>query len=127
MLGGYDESGDSTKSVLTCSLTELLRSCSETSSESVWSRIADAPVVYSTCVAVGGELVAVSGWDSAKSKNTSAVYKYNMISKSWNVITNMPTARDACLVAVLPTNEMIVVGGYGEDNIVEIAKITYSA
>ena len=124
MLGGYDESGE-TKSVLTCSLTELLRSCSETSSESVWSRIADAPVVYSTCVAVGGELVAVSGWDSAK--NTSAVYKYNMISKSRNVITDMPTARYYCLVAVLPT-ELIVVGGiigYSSSNIVEIAKINH--
>ena len=127
MLGGFDESGDSTKSVLTCSLTELLRSCCDTPSDSVWNRIADAPVVESTCAAVDGELVAVGGQDTAKSKNTSAVYKYNMISKSWNVITNMPTARDACLVAVLPTNEMIVVGGYGEDNIVEIAKITYSA
>ena len=127
MLGGFDESGDSTKSVLTCSLTELLRSCGETSSDSVWSRIANAPVAYSTCAAVGGELVAVGGEDTAEYKDTSAVYKYNMISKSWDVITNMPTARNTCLVAVLPTNEMIVVGGYGSVNIVEIANITYSA
>ena len=127
MLGGYDESGG-TKSLLTCSLTELLRSCGETSSDSVWSRITDAPVVNSTCAAVGGELVAVGGWDTAEDKNTSAVYKYNMISKSWDVITNMPTARYFCLVAVLPTNEMIVVGGvigYNSSNIVEIAKINH--
>ena len=127
MLGGIDENGK-TKSVLTCSLTELLRSRSEISSDSVWCRITDAPVVYSTCAAVGGEVVAVGGWDTAEDKNTSAVYKYNMISKSWDVITNMPTARRFCLVAVLPTNEMIVVGGivgYNSSNIVEIAKINH--
>ena len=127
MLGGYDESGE-TKSVLTCSLTELLRSCDETSSDSVWSRITDAPVVKSTCVVVGGKLVAVGGWDTAKEKNTSAVYKYNMISESWDIITKMPTSRRFCLVAVLPTNEMIVAGGvigYTISNIVEIAKINY--
>ena len=129
MLGGFDESGE-IKSVLTCSLTDLLRSCGETSSESVWSRITDAPVVMSTCAAVGGELVAVGGMDTAEVKNISAVYKYNMISESWDVITDMPTARHFCLVAVLPTSEMIVVGGYYrghiECNIVEIAKITHS-
>ena len=125
MLGSVEGSG-ATKSVLTCSLTELQRSCGETSSDSVWSRIADAPVVYSTCAAVGGELVAVGGRDVAERKDTSAVYKYNMISEFWNVITNMPTARCVCLVAVLPTNEMIVVGGYRlGQNIVEIAKITH--
>ena len=126
MLGGYVMDGNSTTSVLTCSLTELLRSCGETSSGSVWSRITDAPVVESTCAAVGGELVAVGGWDTAKEKNTSAVYKYNMINESWDVITNMPTARDTCLVAVLPTNEMIVVGGMGGYDIVEKANITHS-
>ena len=128
MLGGYNKS-DITKSVLTCSLTELLRSCSDReSSDSVWSRIADAPVVGSTCAAVGGELVAVGGEDNAVSKDTSAVYKYNMISKSWDIITNMPTARRLCLVAVLPTNEMIVVGGnvgHISSNTVEIAKINH--
>ena len=30
---------------------------------------------------------------------------------SWDLISNMPTGRYDCLVAVLPTNEMMVVGG----------------
>ena len=125
MLGGYDENGV-TKSVLTCSLTELLRSCGERSSNSVWSRIADAPVIKSTCAAVGGELVAVGGEDTEENMSTSAVYKYNMISESWDIITNMPSVRRLCLVAVLPTNEMIVVGGTGGYNTVEIAKINHN-
>ena len=66
MLGGYDKDGR-TKSVLTCSLTKLLQSCSETFSDPVWRRITDVPVYNSTCAAVNGELVAVGGVDEAVS------------------------------------------------------------
>ena len=125
MLGGFDEVGNYTKSVLTCSLEDLLRSCGEISSDSVWSRITDAPVVYSTCAAVGDELVAVGGMDTTEDEDTSAVHKYNMSRESWDVITNMPTARHFCFAAVLSTNEIMVVGGYGGLDIVEIAKITH--
>ena len=110
MLGGFDKDGR-TKSVLTCSLMKLLQSCSETSpGGSVWHRIADVPVYSSTCAAVNGELVAVGGEDAKG--NTSSVHKYNPTTNSWEIISNMETARYRCLVAVLPTNEMMVVGGY---------------
>ena len=118
MLGGSDKIGNARKSVLTCSLTKLLQSLSERlvwskftrSSDSVWSRIADVPVYYSTCAAINGELVAVGGQDEER-KTTAAVCRYNTTSDSWDRICNMPAARYNCLVAVLPTNEMIVVGG----------------
>ena len=111
MLGGRDK--DSlTKLVLTCSLTKLLQSCSETSSDSVWHRIADVPVYRSTCAAVNGGLVAVGGVDTIEYKITSTVHKYNPATDSWDIISNMPTVRCYCLVAVLPTNEMMVVGGF---------------
>ena len=109
MLGGWDDKGR-TKSVLTCSLTELLQSSSSSSSSSVWHRVADAPAYYSTCAAVNGELLAVGGCDEIR-KATSAVYKYNPITNSWDLINNMITARHLCLVAVLPTNEVVAVGG----------------
>jgi hypothetical protein len=96
--------------VLTCSLTKLLQSSGETSSNSVWHGITDIPVYRSTCVAVNGELVAVGGLD-AKFNTTSAIHKYNPITDSWDIISNMPTARYRCLVAVFPTNEVMVVGG----------------
>ena len=109
MVEEYNNSGR-TKSVLTCLLTKLLQSCSEASCASVWNRIADVPVYHSTCVAVSGELVAVGG-QNEKGKATAVVHKYNPTTSSWDPISNMPTARALCLVAVLPTNEMIVVGG----------------
>ena len=123
MLGGYDKDSRS-KSGLTCSLTKLLQSCSETSSDSVWHRIADVPVYFSTCAAVNGELVAVGGLTDAE--DTVAVHKYNPTTDSWEIISNMPTARHLCLVLDLPTNEMMVVGGhirYHKTDRVEIASI----
>ena len=108
MLGGLDDIGE-TKSVLTCSLTELLHSTRE--SMSVWYKAADSAFHYSTCAAVNGELVAVGGRDSEDEKVTAAVHKYKSGANSWDLISSMPTARHQCLVAVLPSKELIVVGG----------------
>ena len=107
MLGGADDQG-MTKSMLTCSPTELLQS--SPSSSSIWHRVADAPAYSSTCAAVNGELLAVGGCDKDW-KPSSAICKYNPTTNSWDLISNMPTARWLSLVAVLPTNEIMVVGG----------------
>ena len=122
MLGGNDDKGK-TKSVLTCSLTELLQSLS---SSSVWHcRIADTPAYWSTCAAVNGQLLAVGGCDEG-CKATAAIHKYNQRTNTWDHISDMSTARYLCLVAVLPTNEIVAVGGgISSDSItnkVEIAK-----
>ena len=106
MLGGEDDKGW-TWSVLTCSLTELLQS---SSSSSVWHRVADAPAYWSTCAAVNGQLLAVGGCDEG-CKATAAIHKYNQRTNTWDHISDMSTARFFCLVAVLPTNKMMVVGG----------------
>ena len=107
MLGGWDDK-NKTKSVLTCSLTELLQS--SPSSSAIWHRVADAPAYHSTCAAVNGELLAVSGHDEDR-KLSSAINKYNITTNSWDLVSNMQTAGYDRLVAVLPTNEMMVVGG----------------
>ena len=109
ILGGVDDTGK-TKSVLTCSLTELLQSSSSSSSSSVWHRVADAPAYHSTCAAVNGELLAFGGCDE-NSKAVSAVHKYNPTTNSWDHINNMIIAKYDCLVAVLLTNEVMTVGG----------------
>ena len=110
MLGGVDNQGK-TKSVLTCSLTELLQSSS--SSLSIWHRVADAPAYWSTCAAVNGKLLAVGGCYQS-CEPTSAIHEYNPTTNSWDLISNMQTARYLSFVAALPTNEMMVVGGGGE-------------
>ena len=106
LLGGFDERGK-TKSVLTCTLIQLIGSLS---SSSVWHRIADAPVYRSTCTTVDGELLAVGGCDE-RGKAKATVYKYNIKTNSWNFIGNMPTARYNSLIITFPNNEVMVLGG----------------
>ena len=136
-LGGIDQSGKQSKSVFTCSLAALLQSCqpqslvarlktlSLASRPKVWHQLADTPVTLSTCASLHGRLLAVGGKDS-DGKETTAIHIYNTTTNSWEVISHMTTPRWRCLVAVLPHNELMVVGGrtpIGDTDSVEIASI----
>ena len=132
LLGGNDINGKS-KSLLTCSLPDLLPSCNPPSlgahlktaltlgdEDQVWQKVADVPLHGSTCITINEQLLAVGGED-ARYNETDAVYRYNPANNFWEVISHMPTARCRCLVAVLPSSELMVVGG-GTDS-VEIASV----
>ena len=119
ILGG----GSGDKSVYTCSVSALLQTCTQKSSleectsalslsnsSDVWSTLPDLPVVESTCLTFCGQLLAVGGEDS-NHKPTAAVYMYSHSTNSWNVISHMAIARRACFAAVLPNDQLMVVGG----------------
>ena len=118
MLGGFDEGNKYSKSAFTCSLTSLLKSSQPQSSGArprrsltkVWHQLADTPVTFSTCASLQGQLLAVGGFDS-DDKPITAVHMYNPTTNSWEVISHMATPRYECLVAVLPHNKLMVVGG----------------
>ena len=122
MLGGWDQSDERSKSVFTCSLAALLQSCqpqslgarmkalSIASRVTVWHKLADSPVTLSTCASLHGQLLTVGGCDSDDNR-TTAVYAYNTITNSWEVISHMSTPQYRCQVAVLPHNKLMVVGG----------------
>ena len=133
MLGGSDRN-DKSKSVFTCSLAALLQSYQPqslgaqwmSSEPKVWHQLVDVPVTSSTCASLQGQLLAVGG-DYSNDKTTAAVHMYNPTTNSWKIISHMKTPRSQCLVAVLPHNELMVVGGdipscWGTDS-VEIATI----
>ena len=138
MLGGFDQSGKLSKSVFTCSLTALIQSCqpqslgerlktlSLASKPEVWHQLADTPYPLSTCASLHGRVLAVGGTDS-DGKKTTVIHMYNTTNNSREVISHMTTPRCRCLVAVLPHNELMVVGGFiaGGDKTdsVEIASI----
>ena len=71
------------------------------------------PVYSATCAAVDGQLLAVGGKQLLEegTKNSSAIYAYNPTENSWSIRCHMKTAR-SCLVAALPDNKLMVVGGY---------------
>ena len=66
------------------------------------------------------------GGKDSDDKETTAIHMYNPTTNSWEVISHMTTPRESCLVAVLPQNELMVVGGGTPDGVtdsVEIATI----
>ena len=130
LLGGLDMYGSSTREVFTCTLDSLIHSCHppsqtppHTSEASVWQRVADVPVVRSTCTTLNGRVLAVGGRDCFK--DTTAVRMYNPDSDSWLVLGNMPTARSLCLMVGL-RDCIIAVGGYGGHSTVEVGYLQLS-
>ena len=125
LLGGEDQNGR-TLSVFTCStlqtqpLDAQLEKIANQMTE--WHQVADAPHYGSTAVCVGEVLLAIGG-QSAAGEVTSAIAAYNPTSDSWEDIGHMTTPRFLPLVALLPSNELIVAGGFGGATKVEIGKI----
>ena len=117
LMGGRDETGVTRgRSVLTCSVPELLQSQTEklrTEPEpdrqtTKWRRIADAPYYFSSCATLCGQLVAVGGWKDGK--DTAAIFVYKETTDSWEAMGDMPTARHLALVAIL-NGKLMAVGG----------------
>ena len=88
----------------------------------MWRRAAEAPYYESTAVSVGGQLLAIGGYDEAR-KSTSAIVVYDPTSDSWQDMGHMTTPRYVTLVALLPSNELIVAGGWGREKKVEIGNV----
>ena len=123
LLGGGDQNGRQTLSVLTSSITDLLHQQQETVNQpAVWCQVADTPYYLSTAVSVGGQLLAISGRDEAN-KDTSAIVAYDPTSDSWQDMGHMITPRYRTLVVLLPSNELIVAGGIGGEKQVEIGNV----
>ena len=117
MLGGYDKNIDSINSGYMCRLSGLLRPCStkslslETSNKTdVWSSVSDVPVKHSTYVIFCGQLLAIGGVDSY-SKSTTAVFSYNTSTNIWEVVSHMGLPQQRCFAALLPGNQLMVMGG----------------
>ena len=122
-LSGNDDDGACTTFAYTCSLRLLSgsqslgeRLISILTQSSAWCRVADLPIKYSTIVTLHGHLLAIGGSDSSSSfRPTTAVHIYHPDTNSWEIISRMTTARSSCIAAVLPDNQLMVVGGVNVD------------
>ena len=131
MLGGWDQTGYWTRSVLSCSVPELLQSCqpqplagklrtAPANKSTIWRRVADAPHYYSSCATLYEQLVAVGGFEAGE--DTSAITGYNETTDSWEAMGDMPTARGWALVAIL-NGKMMVVGGFVRGTATDVVEI----
>ena len=123
LMGGEEEIN---VAVHYASLDSLLasRRPSETSqSSSIWKRLTDAPYPYSSTAVFGGRLIAVGG--VLGSCATSAVHAYSFYTNSWIHIGDMPFAASRTCSVLLPTGNLMVVGGYdGSCTIRNVLKAT---
>ena len=112
--------------IFSCSVEELLKSrkpASTNSSGCVWTKLADIPVPY--WASLRGQVLAIGGSDQRSGGTpTGAIHQYNRSTNLWSVIGEIPTPRAHPLVAVLPSHELIVVGGF-DCNVTEITSSTY--
>ena len=121
VLGGLTV-GQSSPSVLTCSLRSLLESCGRSGmgryepGSGVWSRVADLPVCDSTCVTVHGRLLAIGGKAADTNSASSAVRVYKTSTDTWEIIGHMNVSRFKPFAVVLPSECVMVVGGAIRDN-----------
>lgn len=128
--------------VFSCSVEELVKSCKPTSTGisdgrsmwtrlrkslkndptnsrsggSAWIRLADIPMKHAASVVTAkGKVLAIGGAnDEANENPTSDIHCYDLTTNSWSVIGELPSPLSSVLAAVLPSSELIVVGGLGK-------------
>ena len=74
-----------------------------------WCTLPDAPLGYSTAIAVHGSLLAVGG--SHGGQRSSAIHVYDQEKNKWNKVGDLPTERQDCACCLLPSGEILVAGG----------------
>ena len=123
LAGGWDALDEPSKSVLTCSVTDLLSPPSLSLAAGVWCHARDLPVIQSTLITFGGHLLAIGGEDDS---DTADIHCYDTHTDSWQVVSKMKNKRRLSLAAVLPENYLLVVGGhcgFGSTDSVEIGSL----
>ena len=100
----------------TCSVTALVRPNTSLLASlrnilvGVWKEAAASPALHTTYVSVHNRLLAIGGKELNQTP-TTAIHMYNPTTDSWEVISHMGTPRWDCIAAVLPNNQLMVIGG----------------
>ncbi len=103
--------------VFSCSVEELLKSCkpiptSSSDGVSMWTRLVRIPEQYASLVTVSDRVLAIGGSEDVHGDHpTASIHGFDRATNSWSVIGQLPTPLRRVLTVVLPTNEVIVVGG----------------
>ena len=77
---------------------------------SVWKKLPNAPLEWCTPVTIGKQLAAVGG-SSGGHSYSSAIYLYSNPTNAWVYVEDLPIACHSTCTVVLPTGELLTVGG----------------
>ena len=105
--------------IFSCSVEELLRSCKPAPTYSfeydlfLWRNLPNIPVtLWASLTTLRGQVLSIGGNDKKNDGvSTGAIHRYDRSTNSWIFVGEMPTPRYRPLVTVLPSNELIAVGG----------------
>ena len=108
LMGGWGQG----KEVYYASLDSLVASCqhSEKPLPSVWKRLPDVPHVYSSTKVFGNRLIAVG---------SSSIHAYSPDTQSCVHVGDMPVGLHSACTVVLPTGELMVIGGESSSSLWE--------
>ena len=118
LAGGVTGLQSLSQAVITCSLTDLLPPLGTTQQHAfsladktgVWKGACSLPVYSSTLITLGGHLLAIGGKDISGTFKRN-IYRYNPITDSWYVISQMKNKRVVSFAVVLREDRLVVVGG----------------
>ena len=78
-----------------------------------WQKIGTLPVVHSTLVSFGDQLLAIGGSAVDDSEMpTTDVHRYDSSTDTWTVVSQIKSKRSLCFAVALGVDRLVVVGGY---------------
>ena len=75
-----------------------------------WERLADAPLEYSSIITLHGVLLAIGG--RTGSSESAAMFGFSAHTRSWQHFFNLPLPLSTTSTAVIPTGQIVAVGGF---------------
>ena len=84
--------------------------------QSVWKEYPKTPSSQPAGAVLAGSILAVGGKTVPSGANAKEVYMYLPANNSWVYFSDLPTPRFGTAVASLSSTEILVIGGYGDND-----------
>ena len=84
--------------------------------QSVWKAHPKTPNTQPTAAVLAGSVLAVGGKKVPSGANAKEVYMYLPTNNSWIYFSDLPTPQFGTAVAILSSTEILVIGGYGDND-----------
>ncbi len=111
LMGGYDHTARASKTVHYVDLNELIaKALSNLDTPTLWQTLQEILLEYSAPLSIGRSLIAIGGADD-RGNPSSSIHLFQPDTRRWVKVGDLPTARYYCTCSVLPSGEVIVVGG----------------
>ena len=95
------------------SLESLIATSEVTGQTSAWKKLPEAPLQLSATATLRDQLITVGGGKPI----SSAIHAYSLSTNSWVHVGDLPVACFSTCTVVLPTGELLVVGGEAENGL----------